>query len=136
MNKSESLLKKHKIRVTNNRLAVLDRFFKVEKAISSYDIEQSLGDMDRVTLYRTLKMFQEKGVIHKALDSTDTTKYALCIDDCDEHHHHDEHVHFHCQQCQDTICLNDVYVPKVKTPEGFKTSATHMVVEGICSKCV
>lgn len=129
------LLKKHKLRVTDNRVSLLEIFEAADAALSSNDIEQMLPSTDRVTLYRTLKSFQEKGIIHKAIDGTDTPRFAMCASSCSEHEHHDEHVHFRCTQCSNTFCLNDVYVPKVAAPEGFQIASTHMVVEGTCQSC-
>jgi len=133
--KYKALLKQHKLRVTDNRVAMLSLFDECETALSAHDVEGQLPDLDRVTLYRTLKSFQEKGIIHKAIDGTDTPRYAMCESACTEHSHHDEHVHFRCKTCHSTFCLNDVYVPKVNAPEGFRVESSHMVVEGNCAQC-
>ena len=135
MSKELDILKKHKLRVTDNRVALLSIFSKSDAALSSNDIEQQLPDADRVTLYRSLKSFQEKGIIHKAIDGTDTPRYAMCAEACSEHAHHDEHVHFRCADCDNTFCLNEVFVPKVTAPEGFQVKSSHMVVEGVCANC-
>ncbi|MBK8625179.1 MAG: transcriptional repressor [Saprospiraceae bacterium] len=132
---AEQILKKHKLRVTQFRLDVIDIFMRSGHALSSADLEQDLQDADRITLYRTLKSFEDKGIIHKAIDGTQTQKFAICEAHCDEHHHHDEHVHFHCMKCQNTFCLDHVFVPKVSLPIGFTMKQTDMIVSGICEKC-
>jgi Fur family ferric uptake transcriptional regulator len=129
------LLKKHHLRVTPFRLDVLDVFLKAGFAMSSADIESQLVQADRITLYRTLKSFEDQGIIHKAIDGTITQKYALCDAHCNEHHHHDEHVHFHCLKCENTFCLDHVFVPKISLPEKFKVTQTNMIVNGICDRC-
>ena len=129
------ILKVHKLRITDNRVSLLKIFSNSETALSAQDIENLMPEADRVTLYRTLKSFQEKGIIHKAIDGTDTPRYAMCVADCSEHSHHDEHVHFRCTVCQHTFCLNDIFVPQVDAPPGFRVSGTHMVVEGVCANC-
>ena len=58
---------------------------------------------DRVTLYRTIKQFEEKGLIHEVIDTKGQAKYALCVTECTTHEHHDDHLHFHCSQCDRTI---------------------------------
>jgi len=131
----KQLLKRHRLRVTDNRIALLAIFDESSAALSAHDVESKLPDTDRVTLYRTLKSFQEKGIIHKAIDGTDTPRYAMCESECTEHNHHDEHVHFRCTTCHNTFCLNDVYVPKVQAPDGFQMQSSHMVVEGTCAQC-
>ena len=114
---------------------VINVFNKAGHALSSNDIEAKLKDADRITLYRTLKSFEEKGIIHKAVDGTITQKYAICESDCDEHHHHDKHVHFRCEQCENTFCMDNVFVPDLLLPQGFKVASTDMVVNGTCEKC-
>jgi Fur family transcriptional regulator, ferric uptake regulator len=135
MTHSEKILKKHSLRVTPIRTDVINIFSAAGRALSSNDIETNLKDADRITLYRTLKSFEDKGIIHKAIDGTTTQKYALCEDECDEHHHHDEHVHFHCEKCENTFCLDHVYVPQVIVPEGFVVRDTNMIVNGVCKDC-
>jgi Fur family ferric uptake transcriptional regulator len=135
MTEVESILNKHKLRVTPFRTLVLSIFSTAGKALSSHDLELKIAEADRITLYRTLKSFEEKGIIHKAIDGTIIQKYALCDADCNEKHHHDEHVHFHCDKCENTFCLDHVYVPSVRLPSGFSTRQINMVVNGVCKKC-
>ncbi|MFZ1456094.1 MAG: transcriptional repressor, partial [Saprospiraceae bacterium] len=78
----EKILKKHHLRHTPFRAEVLQIFANAGKALSSHDIESQLSDADRITLYRTLKSFEEKGIIHKAIDGTITQKYAICEAHC------------------------------------------------------
>jgi Fur family ferric uptake transcriptional regulator len=88
-----------------------------------------------VTVYRTLQTFVEKGIIHQIPTTDNAILYALCKDRCEEGHHHDEHVHFICDNCNKTICLDDVTVPDVKLPKGFQPLQSAMVVKGICDDC-
>jgi len=129
------LLNQSDLRITAVRKDVLSVFLNADCAITTATIESALYQIDRITLYRTLKSFEEKGLIHSINDGSHNTKYALCEGHCDEDHHHDEHVHFHCQLCENTFCLEGVYVPKVTLPTGFKINQTDMIVNGICEKC-
>ncbi len=133
---TDTILKNHNLRVTPFRTEVLSLFANAGKALSSQELEARLYDADRITLYRTIKSFEEKGIIHKAIDGTLTQKYALCEAECNEHHHHDEHVHFHCDKCENTFCLDHIYVPHVQLPSGFTVKKTNMVVSGVCEKCL
>lgn len=135
MLKSSNILKSHNLRITQFRLEVLNAFNEEGKALSSNDIESKFKDFDRVTLYRTLKIFEEKGLVHKVFDGSGQTKYAICESACTEHNHIDEHVHFHCNKCLQTYCLDQVFIPKVELPSGYLVSNSNMVIQGRCQKC-
>ncbi|MFN9709830.1 MAG: Fur family transcriptional regulator [Bacteroidota bacterium] len=130
------LLKKNHLSITDSRLQVLSLFYKAAGALAHADIEKKAGDkMDRVTIYRTLQTFEEKGLIHTIPTSDNSVKYALCKEQCAHGHHHDNHVHFICNTCSKTICLDDVLVPEVKLPKSFVPTNANMVVNGICKDC-
>ncbi|MEM9547025.1 MAG: transcriptional repressor [Bacteroidota bacterium] len=135
MEKALDLLKKNNLRATPIRKQLLRLFLTSNNALSNQDIEKHLSEVDRVTLYRTLKSFQEKGIIHRAFDGTGISKYASCSELCDAHEHHDEHLHFHCVECENTFCIDETPIPKLKMPEGFKSFKTKIVVDGVCQNC-
>ncbi len=135
MQNTLDILRKNNLRATPVRKELLQMFLESENALSNQDIEEKMSDVDRVTLYRTLKSFQEKGIIHRAFDGTDISKYASCNDNCDAHAHHDEHLHFHCSNCDNTFCVDEIPIPKLEMPKGFKAQKTNIVVDGICEKC-
>ncbi len=130
------ILKKNQLSVTEGRKKILELFLNSEGALAHADIEKNTGEIfDRVTVYRTLQTFVDKGIIHHIPTPDNSILYALCKDDCEAGHHHDNHVHFVCEKCNKTICLEEVTVPKVKLPKGFKPKHSEMVVNGICDDC-
>jgi Fur family ferric uptake transcriptional regulator len=131
----EETLKKHSLKVTSFRLDVLELFSSAKFALSLNDIESIIGDHDRITLYRTLKSFEDKGIIHKIVDSNGNQKFAMCEGECSEHNHDDEHVHFHCIQCSHTFCLDHVHIPNIKLPNGYVFKNAQMTVDGLCVNC-
>ena len=132
----EEILKKNNLSVTDSRQKIMQLFLNTNGALAHADIEKKTGEsFDRVTVYRTLQSFVEKGIIHLIPTRDNSIKYALCKDDCEAGHHHDNHVHFICDQCNKTICLDDVTVPHVKLPKGFTPKHAEMVVNGICEEC-
>jgi len=130
-------LSSHKIRSTEIRVAVIDLFLESNQAISKHDLEAKLPKLDRITLYRTLKTFEDKGLIHKVVNSHNKVKYALCIDSCGDHDHtHDDrHIHFECTKCEKTICIDEVPLPQIELPPEFVVSKVQLAVEGICQDC-
>ena len=132
----DDILKKNQLSVTGSRKSILELFLASNGALAHADIEKRTGEkFDRVTVYRTLQSFMEKGIIHTIPSSDNSIRYALCKDDCSEGHHHDNHVHFLCNECGKTICLDSVTVPEVKLPKGFKPLERQMIVSGICGDC-
>ena len=132
----DKLLKTHKLRTTSSRAAILSLFFNQHHALSYSDIEKEVSSSyDRVTVYRTLKSFLDKGVIHKVLDDSGSLKYALCNDHCSTIEHHHDHVHFKCTKCGQTSCLDGVEVPTLKLPKGYKANEVDVLIQGICNKC-
>jgi Fur family ferric uptake transcriptional regulator len=132
---SETLLRDFKLRSTPNRQEILHLFLEKNYALSHGDIEKEIdSSLDRVTVYRTLKTFLDKGLIHKVLDDEGSLKYALCNEACSTVEHHHDHVHFKCTQCGQTYCLN-IDVPPVKLPKGYRASAVNLLIQGICERC-
>ena len=130
------ILRKNHLSVTDIRKTILELFLHSSGALAHADIEKRSGEkFDRVTVYRTLQSFMEKGIIHTIPTADNSIRYALCKDDCSEGHHHDNHVHFVCNVCATTTCLESVTVPEVKLPKGFRPSERQMIVSGICGEC-
>jgi len=116
------------------RLMVLDHMLKQQSAISITGLENEFERSDRITLYRTLKTFEKKGLIHSINDGT-VTKYAMCEDHCTENHHADSHLHFYCTSCKETFCLPRIKTPEIKLPGSFKMQELSLIARGLCEKC-
>ena len=130
------ILKKNQLSVTEGRKKILELFLNSPGALAHADIEKNTdAAFDRVTVYRTLQTFVDKGIIHHIPTTDNSILYALCKDNCEEGHHHDNHVHFICVNCSKTICLDEVTVPEVRLPKGFRPNHAEMVVKGICGDC-
>lgn len=131
-----NILKRSQLSVTDSRKKILELFQNSNAALAHADIEKQTGPaFDRVTIYRTLQTFVDKGIIHTIPTADNSVKYALCKEECTAGHHHDDHVHFVCDNCGITFCLDHVSVPKVQLPKGFKGNQTDVIVSGICSSC-
>ncbi|WP_426061734.1 Fur family transcriptional regulator [Hymenobacter sp. B1770] len=130
------VLKRHSLRLTTVRRAVLQVVAESAYALSGSEIEQQLPpDTDRITLYRTLKSFEENGLVHRVVDTSDVVRYAACSIECSTHEHFDNHVHFKCTSCQHIYCLNQVTVPAVTLPARFEVSTRDYLLGGVCREC-
>ena len=129
-------LKKNRLSVTDSRKKILQLFLEQTGALAHGDIEKKAGEkFDRVTVYRTLQTFVDKGIIHTIPTADNSIRYALCRDECSEGHHHDHHVHFVCTICHTTYCLDDVVTPEINLPKGYVVQHIELVAEGLCRNC-
>lgn len=132
----KEILKRNQLSVTASREKILQLFIEHSGALAHGDIEKKAGEkFDRVTVYRTLQTFVDKGIIHSIPTADNSIRYALCKDNCAQGHHHDQHIHFVCNNCNNTYCLDDVVTPEIRLPKGYSSQHTEVVVEGICVNC-
>ncbi len=133
--KAEDLLLSKSIRKTPFRVKVLDIFMSNRsQAMDTAMVEQRLDDFDRITLYRTIKKFEEEGIIHQAIDGTNEKKYALCGEKCSSHNHTDNHAHFVCSSCSQTSCI-EYTIPNISAPAEYQVDQVHIALKGICPSC-
>jgi len=117
------------------RLMTYKRLAELEVAISLGDLEKDFKVSERSTLFRTIKTFEEKGIVHQIEDGTGVIKYALCEENCECEVGNDLHLHFHCNNCNETVCLTEHKIPHISLPDGYITEDINLVVKGICEKC-
>lgn len=129
-----TLLSIKNIQKTAMRILVLQFFLEQKSAISLPQLEEKFYYSERTTLYRTLKTFEDKALVHKINDGTSSTKYAICKTTCEADHHIDVHPHFYCEKCETTTCVNTILIPKLSLPN-FKISSTELIIKGICDVC-
>jgi Fur family transcriptional regulator, ferric uptake regulator len=132
-NTEEKLLQKN-AKPTSMRILIYDLLSSQKVALSLSEIESTFEYADRITIYRTLKTFEEKGIIH-SIQENNTTKYILCDDMCNEETHNDWHLHFYCKICKQTTCKEDVIIPKTIKGD-FRIDEIRFFAKGICEKCL
>jgi Fur family ferric uptake transcriptional regulator len=134
-NRIQEILRRKGLSVTDSRKKILTLFLTSHDALAHGDIEKKAGEkFDRVTVYRTLQTFEEKGIVHTIPTAENTVLYALCKD-CTEGHHHDDHVHFVCSVCDSTICLDSIVSPNITLPQGYQVHHTQVLIHGVCQDC-
>ena len=134
---SKALLKRAGLRITPSRIELLEYFLSQrQKASSIPDLLTFYAHkFDKVTLYRTINSFEEKGLIHKIIDESNSDKYALCGDDCKSDDHHHEHVHFYCLHCGNTECLNEHIELSIRLPKNYLKKHSNFLISGVCAQC-
>ena len=132
--KIENIIKQHGLSLTKTRKKVLKLFLKSIKPLSLKEIRSLVGDIDRVTLFRTLSVFEEKRIIHNIRLENGQNLFALCKEECSEDQHEHNHVHFQCESCDDVSCLEIDNFPLFKIPN-YKLNNININISGICKHC-
>lgn len=128
------ILEEKHIPTTPMRMLVLNEFLNTSKSVSLAELEETLEHADRSTIYRTLKTFEKKGIIHGVQENS-TTQYLLCHHNCDSEHHHDLHLHFYCMECKKTVCLEQVSFENIQLPTAYDFKEFKFLASGICPEC-
>ncbi|GMN12220.1 Fur family transcriptional regulator [Croceitalea marina] len=135
MKEIEKRLNDNGVRPTAMRILIYKYMAEKEIAVALTDIENAFAKADRTTLYRTLKTFEEKGIVHQIDDGTHISKFALCEPGCNCELEQDLHLHFHCNNCDETVCLTEQKIPHINLPDGYVAEDANLVLKGICEKC-
>src|SRR5680860_535230 len=135
MEKIDQVLESNGVRPTAMRMLVYRYMAQKDVALALTDIEKAFAKAERTTLYRTIKTFEEKGIVHQIEDGTGVPKYALCEPGCNCELDQDLHLHFHCSNCDETVCLTEYKIPHINLPTGYMAEDANLVVTGICEKC-
>lgn len=122
------------LKKTPFRKEVLAIFRKHDNAIPLSTIEDELVDFNRITLYRTIKFFIEKGIIHKISLSDNTPNYAICKEECNTKAHQHQHIHFKCSKCKIISCVEIDHFPEINLPE-YAVHNLEIQATGFCENC-
>lgn len=135
MEKTDKILEQQAVRITPMRQLVLDYFLDKNTVLGLSELEKVFSKSDRITIYRTLKTFEENGILHSIKGETEEMKYALCDKHCTPVHHIDQHPHFQCEQCKRVTCIDSLAIPKMELPKGYISKETTMMIKGVCPDC-
>lgn len=127
-------MKRHGVKPTANRIVIARSLAAAGRPMSMSELEAALETIDKSNVFRTLQVFREAHLVHVLEDTGGGARYELC------HSRHDDedddvHVHFYCEKCHRTLCLEDTPVPQVTVPEGFEPDTVSYLVKGICPDC-
>lgn len=129
----EQLLQQHGVKPTANRIVVARALAEAGCPLSLTELEYRILTIDKSNVFRALTLFRDHHLVH-AIEGGDSVRYELCHSH-DDHEDDDLHVHFYCEQCHRTFCLEQVPIPQVDLPEGFRHTSANFVVRGVCPDC-
>jgi Fur family ferric uptake transcriptional regulator len=134
--KFKSYLKKKGLKFTPERKLILKEIFSLHK---HFDVEDLFGRLrkkdkriSRATIYRTLPLLVQSGLIREALRRRDKVYYEHIFG----HRHHD---HLVCVKCGKTVEYVDKRIGKLQNEVcrkyGFRSVEHRLGIKGYCRKC-
>lgn len=127
------LLTAHGIRPTANRILVVRALLAAERPMSLTELERKLLTLDKSGIFRALTLFRDNHLVHVIEDGGGSVRYELCMSDGDADD--DLHVHFYCERCRRTFCIDNVPVPVVSLPAGYAPETVNYMIKGLCPSC-
>ena len=122
------------IKPTANRIIVYRALDEAPEPLTLSMLEESLVTVDKSSIFRVLTLFLEHDVVHAFEDGRGVLHYELCGNEghCDLS---DSHLHFYCESCHKSYCLDDVQLPDIVLPDNFTAHSVSFVVKGLCPHC-
>ncbi len=134
---ARALLRKHNLRVTAPRLAVLGVLADADTPLSHSEVLDRLGetDCDPATIYRNLVKLSDAQVAPIVSRAAGVDRYEL-IDN--ETHKNHIHPHFLCSTCGNVSCLPTELSISKEIEERWAASLDGATVEfrGECPECI
>jgi len=124
------------LKLTKEREAVLKEFFlhrgHLEAEELSHTLRKKKKRVSRATIYRTLDLLVESGIVRKVDLGHGHSHYELVLD-------HPHHEHMICLKCGKVIEFSDKTIERALTrlckKSGFEHTSYRFQIFGYCDKC-
>lgn len=130
----ERTLSRSGYRLTSPRRAVLDTIRDLGNHFTAEEVLIASPEVGRATIFRTMKLMRELGVICQVVLDDGTAVYQLAEEELAEHHHH-----VICTECgKVTEIASDGLereLEAVASQTGFNIDTHRLELYGRCSNC-
>ncbi len=128
-----ALLRKKGYSLTKPRKKIFELLLGQEPQGMQVLVKRASEVADRATVYRTIELFEELGIIHRLNIGW---KYKVELSDIFAEHHH----HFYCTNCSRTYKLEasvmlEKMIDSIASKDGFSPSGHQLEVVGLCPNC-
>ncbi|MDB5772948.1 MAG: transcriptional repressor [Burkholderia sp.] len=144
---AETQLQNASVRVTAARVKVLAALLGAGRAFSHQDVQDTLADIDRVTLYRALDCLTDAGLAHKISGDDRVFRYSAGAEHAAPRRHQTaqpqhQHGHFKCTRCARVFCLDSIgeadllrNALRETLGKGFQSHDIEFTIKGWCADC-
>lgn len=130
----ERTLSRSGYRLTSPRRAVLDTMRGLGNHFTADDVQAASPEVGRATVFRTMKLMRELGVICQVVLDDGTAVYQLADEDRTDHHHH-----VICTECGRVVEFAsdglEGQLDRVASDTGFDIDTHRLELYGRCSDC-
>ncbi|MEP6713477.1 MAG: hypothetical protein ABJA37_13720 [Ferruginibacter sp.] len=130
-------LKGHGIQITQNRIFIFRLLCEHKNALSiTYINKYFTGNIDRISLYRTLKIFEKKRLLVKVPNPASEATYlfkgneSILVSKQNK-----KAAYFICTACKSITLLNESIFDKFRLPVNLSVTQCHIIIEGVCNIC-
>jgi Fur family ferric uptake transcriptional regulator len=130
-------LRRNSRKVTAPRQALLEILRRHRRPLTIKELHGALSaiDCDLATVYRSLRLLEEIGIVKRLDFGEGAARFEFIEDEAQAHHHH-----LICTRCTEIVkldecCLPDFNDARVGTAHGFKNVSHRLEFFGLCPNC-
>jgi len=131
----KDFIKRRGLKFTSQRESVLEEILNVKGHFEIEDMVKRIKEKDipvsRATVYRTLNILKEMGLVNEVIKYRNKTIYEISLKQ-----HHD---HLICTKCGSIIEFSEEEIEKLQDKickeYGFKPETHRLEIFGICKNC-
>lgn len=128
-----TILAKHDYKLTKPRMAVFTALLHTGKPLTTSALAAQLCDtVDKVTVYRTIALFEKTGIVHRLWSGF---KSSVELSEQFSPHHH----HFTCLGCQQVSVFDDPGIEAslhaLETKMSIQLQQHQIELQGYCQNC-
>lgn len=118
------------IKPSLQRIKILEYFHRHENHPTAEqifrDLKGAMPTLSKATIYNTLSLFLDKGLINTTMADTIHARYDLKNSD---------HGHFICSRCHRIYDFAYPYPANYSSLAGFAIESEELVIKGVCKDC-